>query len=40
MARVIDATSTNNSTIFATTNVLQFKPVAQLHVKLQGTLNF
>lgn len=40
MSLVTDDIATNNSTVFATTHAVQFSPVAQLPVKLQGTLNF
>ncbi|XP_015169969.1 uncharacterized protein DDB_G0271850-like [Solanum tuberosum] len=40
MALVTDATDVRSSTVSTTTHVIQFSPIAQLHIKLQGNLNF
>ncbi|KAH0773902.1 hypothetical protein KY290_011039 [Solanum tuberosum] len=40
MAPVTDATAASSSTVSATTHVVQFNPIGQLPIKLQGTLNF
>ena len=40
MVPVIDATDVSGSAVSTTTHVVQFNPVAQLPIKLQGNLNF
>ncbi|KAH0705901.1 hypothetical protein KY289_010977 [Solanum tuberosum] len=40
VAPVTDATAANSPIVSATTHVVQFNPVAQLPLKLQGNLNF
>ncbi|KAH0709079.1 hypothetical protein KY284_010506 [Solanum tuberosum] len=40
MAPVTDATAASSPIVSATTHVVQFNPIAQLPLKLQGNLNF